>query len=228
MLRFEKISFSSASIGRCSSSFLLDLHQTTQSFDLPIFPTTAPALIPINFPVLPQVQKWCGVEQSRRQGVVARGQQRQGNAGSWATRPRSVMSAHRHERRSGAGMCLHEKRKLPLRRRQQCSRREHAIPCQLPAPPPPHTVAAVPSTPSRPRELRACCASGHKMRAYCWACPPLRPSFGTKNRGGIAGSRTADSHPRCAHWAERTALRIDHTIHFSECKKSHRSHNRWL
>ena len=131
-------------------------------------------------------------------------------------------------------------------RGQQCSRRgsieEHAIPRQLPAPPPPHTVAAAPSTLSRARELRACSASGDKMRAYCWACPPLRPSLGTKSTGGFAGSRTADSHPRCAHWAERTALRIDHTIqwaqrtalridhaiHFSECKKSHRSHNGWL
>ena len=151
------------------------------------------------------VQKWCGVEQSRQQGVVARGQQRQGNARSWATRPRSVVSAYHHERRSSAGMCMHEKRELPLCRGQQCSRRgsieEHAIPRQLPAPLPPHTVVAAPSTPSRPRELRACPASGDKMRAYCWACPPLRPSLSTKSRGGFAGSRTADSRPRCAHWA---------------------------
>ena len=37
LLRFEKISFPWTSNGRCSSSFPLDLHQTTQSFDLPIF-----------------------------------------------------------------------------------------------------------------------------------------------------------------------------------------------
>jgi len=37
LLWFEKISSPSASNGRCSSSFILDLHQTTQSFDLPIF-----------------------------------------------------------------------------------------------------------------------------------------------------------------------------------------------
>jgi len=33
LLRFDKISFSSTSNGRCSLSFFLDLHQTTQSFD---------------------------------------------------------------------------------------------------------------------------------------------------------------------------------------------------
>jgi len=37
LLRFGKISFPSTSNGRCSSSFFLNLHQTTQSFDLPIF-----------------------------------------------------------------------------------------------------------------------------------------------------------------------------------------------
>jgi len=37
LLQFEMISFPSTSNGRCSSSFFLDLHQTTQSFDLPIF-----------------------------------------------------------------------------------------------------------------------------------------------------------------------------------------------
>jgi len=37
LLRFEKISFPSTSNRRCSSSFFLDLHQTTQSFDLSIF-----------------------------------------------------------------------------------------------------------------------------------------------------------------------------------------------
>jgi len=39
LLRFEKISFPSPSTsnGCCSSSFFLDLHQTTQSFDYPIF-----------------------------------------------------------------------------------------------------------------------------------------------------------------------------------------------
>ena len=37
LLRFEKISFLSTSNGPCSSCFFLDLHQTTQSFDLPIF-----------------------------------------------------------------------------------------------------------------------------------------------------------------------------------------------
>jgi len=37
LLRFEKISFPSTSNGRCFSSFFLDLHQITQSFDLPIF-----------------------------------------------------------------------------------------------------------------------------------------------------------------------------------------------
>jgi len=36
LLWFEKISFPLASNGRCSSSFSLDLHQTTQSFNLPI------------------------------------------------------------------------------------------------------------------------------------------------------------------------------------------------
>ena len=39
LLRFEKISFPSTSNGRCSSSFFLELHQTTQYFDLPIFST---------------------------------------------------------------------------------------------------------------------------------------------------------------------------------------------
>ena len=37
LLRFEKISFPSTSNGRCSSSFPLDLHQTTQYFDSLIF-----------------------------------------------------------------------------------------------------------------------------------------------------------------------------------------------
>jgi len=37
LLLFEKNSFPSASKGRCSSSFSLDLHQTTQSFNPPIF-----------------------------------------------------------------------------------------------------------------------------------------------------------------------------------------------
>ena len=37
LLRFERISFPLASDGRCSLSFSLDLHQTTQSFDLHIF-----------------------------------------------------------------------------------------------------------------------------------------------------------------------------------------------
>jgi len=37
LLRFENISFPSTSNGCCSSFFFLDLHQTTQSFDLPIF-----------------------------------------------------------------------------------------------------------------------------------------------------------------------------------------------
>jgi len=36
LLRLEQISLLSASNGRCPSSFSLDLHQTTQSFDLPI------------------------------------------------------------------------------------------------------------------------------------------------------------------------------------------------
>jgi len=37
LLWFEKISFPLTSNGRCSSSLFIDLHQTTQSFDLPIF-----------------------------------------------------------------------------------------------------------------------------------------------------------------------------------------------